>query len=124
MGHSGVLEKFVDLDMFGHVIGVHYRGRDAYKTCLGATVSLVTYALMIINIVSLSIAFNDGSRQEEKAQFTQVDLWQQDTINLVELDFQIGIVSFLPPDVGKIVGYNDINGQQSMQLNITSCSDE
>ena len=57
---------FVNLDIYGHAIGVHYRGRGAYKTRLGALVTLATYILMIINTVSLFKAFMDGSMQEEK----------------------------------------------------------
>ena len=61
------------MDMYGHVIGVTYRGRDAYKTRLGALVTLVTYILMTINAVSLFIAYQDGSKQEEKVQSTKFD---------------------------------------------------
>ena len=47
----------MDLDMYGHTIGVHYRGRDAYKTKLGALVTLATYVLMTVNMISLFTAF-------------------------------------------------------------------
>ena len=52
--------------MYGHVIGVHYRGSGSYQTKLGAFVTLATYVLMIINMVTLFIAFKDGSKQDEK----------------------------------------------------------
>ena len=48
--------------MYGHAIGVHYRGSDAYQTRLGALCTIVTYALMLVNLVTLSTAFNDGSK--------------------------------------------------------------
>ena len=48
--------------MYGHVIGVHYRGSGSYQTKLGAFVTLATYVLMIINMVTLFIAFKDGSK--------------------------------------------------------------
>ena len=52
------LEKFiVGQDMYGHVIGVHYRGSGSYQTKLGAFVTLATYVLMTINMVTLLIAF-------------------------------------------------------------------
>ena len=56
----------VGQDMYGHVIGVHYRGSGSYQTKLGAFVTLATYVLMIINMVTLLIAFKDGSKQDEK----------------------------------------------------------
>ena len=52
----------VDFDKFGHQIGVHYRGRDKYKTRLGACVTFVTYFFMLINLIGLIEAFFDGSK--------------------------------------------------------------
>ena len=66
MSFKRIGELFLGLDAYGHAIGVHYRGRDAYKTKLGAFVTLATYVLMTINMVNLFIAFHDGSKQEEK----------------------------------------------------------
>ena len=57
-------QMFVNLDMYGHAIGVTYRGGGKYKTRCGALVTLITYVLMSINTLSLLIAFNDGSKQE------------------------------------------------------------
>ena len=51
-------------DMYGHVIGVHYKGSGSYQTKLGALVTLVTYILMSINMVTLFMAFEDGSKQD------------------------------------------------------------
>ena len=53
---------FVDLDMYGHKIGVSYRGREAYKTRLGAFVTLATYILMTVNALSLLTAFIIGEK--------------------------------------------------------------
>ena len=61
MGTNKIKEFFIDQDIYGHAIGVHYRGRDAYKTCLGSLFTLATYVLMIINLVTLWVAFIDGS---------------------------------------------------------------
>ena len=44
-------------DMYGHVIGVHYRGSGSYQTRLGAFCTLTTYVLMIVNAVTLLVAF-------------------------------------------------------------------
>ena len=56
----------VGQDMYGHVIGVHYRGNSSYQTRFGALVTLATYVFMIINIAILLTAFEDGSNQDEK----------------------------------------------------------
>ena len=61
-----------------------YRGRDAYKTRLGALVTIAMYVLMTINAVSLLIAFNDGSKQEENVNITTYDQSTADSVNLGE----------------------------------------
>ena len=57
-------EKFlVNQDIYGHPIGVNYRGDGSYKTRLGALCTLTTYALIMMNLTILSTAFFDGSLQ-------------------------------------------------------------
>ena len=52
---------------------MHYKGSATYQTRLGALISLITQALIIINLISLSVDFFDYSRQEEKIQTTKID---------------------------------------------------
>ena len=59
---SRLEDLILSQDMYGHAIGVHYRGSDAYQTRLGALCTLVTYALMLVNLITLSTAFSDGSK--------------------------------------------------------------
>ena len=67
MSRSQKLEQLiVDQDIYGHAIGVHYRGRDAFKTRLGALFTIVTYVFIAINFINLATAFVDGSNQQEK----------------------------------------------------------
>ena len=58
---SSLLKFLVDQDIYGHKIGVQYRGSDAYKTKTGSTFTLATYVLMCFNLFSLMLAFKDGS---------------------------------------------------------------
>ena len=59
-------ERFQALDIFGHPIGVNYKGNSTFQTKLGALFTLAVYSLIIINLVTLSTDFMDGSKQEEK----------------------------------------------------------
>ena len=60
------LESFiVGQDIFGHAIGVHYRGSDTYQTRLGAFFTFVSYGFMLANLITLFTAFADGSNQSE-----------------------------------------------------------
>ena len=69
MAKKGRLEQIiVNRDIYGHNIGVHYRGSDSFKTRLGAFVTLITYLLISFNFERLLVAFKDGSKQEEKNQ--------------------------------------------------------
>ena len=75
---------FVNLDIYGHAIGVTYRGGDTYRTRCGALFTLATYILITINALSLFIAFNDGSKQEELAQSSKFDRFTSEKVDLVE----------------------------------------
>ena len=63
---SKIIDKIVDLDLYGHPIGVHYNGRGTYKTKLGALFTLAAYALVLFNFITLSMVFMNGKRREEK----------------------------------------------------------
>ena len=63
----GRIDKFfLARDIFGHKIGVHYKGDETYKTRLGAFFTIAIYILMLINFITLFTAFISGSNQEEK----------------------------------------------------------
>ena len=48
---SGVLSA---LDIYGHPIGVNHAGSSVYKTRLGSLMTVLTYALMLVNFVNLA----------------------------------------------------------------------
>ena len=74
MGKSNrVVEWLVNWDMYGHPIGVSYKGGDAFKSKLGSLCSIVMYCVMFANFVTILQAFNDGSKQDESSQITVKD---------------------------------------------------
>ena len=48
-------------DIYGHPINVNLDGSDVFKTKLGACVSLMTYALIVFNLVNLVTQFINKS---------------------------------------------------------------
>ena len=72
--------------MYGHTIGVNYRGGGAYKTRIGAFVTFVTYFLMFWNLTSLIEVFLDGLEQEEKGYSIKIDRFKEGYVNLAEHD--------------------------------------
>ena len=49
-------------DIFGHQISLHHKGDGSYKTILGFFISAVVFSLIVSNLVTLTVAFADGSR--------------------------------------------------------------
>ena len=91
-------------DMYGFGIGLNYRGSGTYQTKVGALCTLVTYVMMIFNLVGLLTAFFDGSNQQEKIQTTTYDLHGTDKVNLAENEFEfiLQIVPAIPLEIGRI----------------------
>ena len=58
-------EWLISTDMYGKPITVNYHGSAVFHTKLGAFVSLVTYCLMLFNLVILIEGFIDASKQNE-----------------------------------------------------------
>ena len=44
-------------DIYGHAIGVHYKGEDKFKTYLGSFCTLAVYVLMFVNLTTLIVSF-------------------------------------------------------------------
>ena len=62
---DSVLDAAVGGDIYGHPIGVNYKGSDTYQTKLGAFFTLAAYVLVIFNFIAVSVAFREGTRQDE-----------------------------------------------------------
>ena len=103
MGNSRLENLIVQQDIFGHGIGVHYRGSDTYQTRMGAFFTLATYGLIIANLVTLWTAFLDGSNQTENVQTLTYDAFGSDQYNIKEYKFDILMLSIPPlnPQIGR-----------------------
>ena len=99
-----VRDFILGLDIFGHPIGVHYRGSDTYKTWLGALCTFAVYVLMLVNIIQLSGALADTSRLEEKFNQNKIDQFHEGAFNLAEnnLDLAFFVFPKPPTDYGYI----------------------
>ena len=88
-GSSKYLTKLYGLDIFGHQVSVNYQGSQTYNTYVSAVVSLITVSLIVMNFVLLSMGYRDGSLQDEKTTFIQVDRFDSEAYNLAENGFEI-----------------------------------
>ena len=80
---------FLDCDIFGHPISVHYRGSDTFKTWLGSICTLTVYVLMLVNTIQLSGALVDTSRLEEKFSQGKIDRFHEDPYKLLENNLEL-----------------------------------
>ena len=51
---------FKKLDRFGYEVEMHFKGSSTFKTLFGAMVSLIVYALILINAANIAIDFFDN----------------------------------------------------------------
>ena len=46
-----MLQRFAEIDIFGHKPGLNYRGQETHNTLLGAFFTLIVYVLTIVIMV-------------------------------------------------------------------------
>ena len=59
-----ISDFIVSFDIFGHPVGVNYKGEDTYRTRVGAFCTAGMYVLTILSLTTLITAFNDNSKLE------------------------------------------------------------
>ena len=96
-------KKLVELDRYGHQVGVHFKGSGTYNTKLGAIMTLATYTLVLFNMVSLIIAFADSSKQFENSNEYKVDAFYSGPYTLGEESFEVNLITIpaLKPELGR-----------------------
>ena len=105
MDKRNKLEEFlVNLDIFGHQVAVNYKGNSVYQTHLGAVCTLIKYILIAVNFITISTAYRDGSKQEEKNRLLLEDRFFGEPLYLEENDFDLMFfLTFdLPPEIGRM----------------------
>ena len=58
---QSIWRPIVNQDVFGHAIGLHYKGQDSYKTRVGALITLLSYSLIIFYLVGKFSDYLDHS---------------------------------------------------------------
>ena len=56
------------LDIYGHPVSVNHKGQPVFKTRLGSLCTVLTYALILINLIGLVTTFRTKSDQLESSQ--------------------------------------------------------
>ena len=103
----------VNQDMYGHAVGINFKGKEVYQTRLGSFCTLATYVLMLVNILVLTIAFTTGTNQEEKQGTTQFDRSaDSEKYNWNDYNLDAGLVHYppMPPNIGTFRAYQRTGG--------------
>ena len=71
-------------DIFGHKIGVNFRGKETFQTLVGSFFTLVFYTFVAINFVQLSTGYIDGSKQTYSSYFSYFNRFHREPYDLRE----------------------------------------
>ena len=83
---------FKSIDIYGHPIGVHYKGNSTYQTKLGSLVTLFTFVFVTIYAAILVIELRTGESQEVSSRSIKLDLSKSERKPLDELEFMLGYI--------------------------------
>ena len=102
-----LLRGLKTLDMFGYVPQLNLKGQSAVTTYLGTFVSITMYTLILINTIQLSIAFSDGSKQNEKFNQELIDRFDVEPLFFSDHQFEIAVLTDDPIayKIGKFVAW-------------------
>ena len=83
-----IANRLTKFDIYGHPITVNLAGSGVYKTKLGALATLLTYILVVINLMQLVTQFIDKSNQKESTQnFVVDDIEEQ--VSFIDNKYQV-----------------------------------
>ena len=82
-------QRISSLDLYGHTVGVNFKGRGTFGTCLGGVCTTLTWILLTYHFTILLIAFYTGSKQNEKFSIAFFDRFYSEKFYLAENGFEI-----------------------------------
>ena len=106
----------INQDIYGHVIGVHYRGSGTFNTGLGALCTIMTYLLIIFNLKVLGEGLISQSLQGESYQVNSYDNFNTEKYQFNEVDVDIVLITYpqqIPSNVGRYAVYQTIGFYES-----------
>ena len=123
--------KFITgLDIFGHAVGVNYRGDSSYKTGFGAILTIISFILIFLNTSSLVVSFVTREDQIERSRTITESLVDAGDLNLQENKFDIAFTTgkTLDPKYGtwkatKFVFDQKEKDYKAIDLNVELCGD-
>ena len=100
----------INQDIYGHVIGVHYKGSGTFNTGLGGLCTIITYLLIIFNLFILGEGLIDQSLQSESTQVNSYDNFNTEKYQFDENDLDIVLLQIpeIPSYIGQYKMYQNL----------------
>ena len=86
------LKSISKCDIFGHPVGVTYKGEDKFKTLLGSACTITLSIFICINLAHLIIAYNSGSKTETENRFSYIIGLENERFYLGEMGIELAIL--------------------------------
>ena len=102
-------DLIVSIDIFGHPVGVNYKGEESFRTRLGAFCTVAFYVLTILSLTTLITAFTDNSKLETNTEKSYFDPFTEPAYSFDEYQSNIiiTITQKIPADIGKVSLYQN-----------------
>ena len=106
--------KFLSkIDFYGHHMKVNYRGENTFTTKLGGLASLVTFLILLSNMLSLITRFVTKENQVESYAQVRVESIEMEHFRLKEQSFFVyaSTAYSIPPRIGswKMLNHRTVN---------------
>ena len=93
--------KFLrSIDIYGHPIGVLYKGNTAYNSLLGSVFTIITTVIVLSFSVANLAETISHTNQEETSRSIVIDINQLGRLNLIDLNFKLMFMVVLTTEHG------------------------
>ena len=96
---SRFVKFLIRQDIFGHRIGVNYKGKETYQTPMGALCTILYFVLVIVNSGTLFIAFLDNSNMTSGSQQMTFDPFEEPAFSLSDYNSKVAMLVLNEPDL-------------------------
>ena len=98
--------KFLrSIDIYGHPIGVLYKGNTSYNSLLGSVFTLITTVIVLAFSISNLAETISHTNQTETSRSTVIDINQLGRLNLIDLNFKLMFTVVLTSEHGTFFNY-------------------
>ena len=101
---ASFFEFLKERDVFGQPITVSYKGSDVLKTYMGTFATILTYALILFNGLTLFTNFANSELAQTSSSTVQFDRHPAGAFNFEDNSFRVSVTSepHMPENIGRV----------------------